>query len=221
MSKKYFLYDEQGNPSDKSFTIEELVDMKLTGEHYVCPELGTPTQIKSIAELKQVIWQPPKVIVDKPWQPPKIGEKSVETNHIENIVHSPNYLIKRIAAHIIDSVFLYIVLRILILLADANMFGMDIYFIQDFLSNHLWLGVVLLYYIISEGTMQATLGKHVMKLKICKADGLDINIGTAIIRNLGKIVSALILLIGFIMIFWDKKRQGLHDKIANTIVITK
>ena len=61
MSKKYYLYDKQGNPSTKSYTIQELEDMKLTGEHYVCPELGAPAQIKSIPELKQVIWQPPKV----------------------------------------------------------------------------------------------------------------------------------------------------------------
>lgn len=218
MAKKYFLYDEQGNPSDKSYTIDELADMKLTGEHYVCPELGSPTQIKSIPELKQLIWQPPKVIVDKPWQPPKIGEKSVEINNIENMVHSPNYLIKRIAAHFIDSIILYIIFIILIELMGE---GMLIISIGDFLDYHLSIVMVLFYYIVSESTTQATLGKHVMKLKICMADGQEINVGTAILRNLGKIVSVLILMIGFMMIFWDKKRQGLHDKIANTLVINK
>jgi uncharacterized RDD family membrane protein YckC len=36
---------------------------------------------------------------------------------------------------------------------------------------------------------------------------------------IGKIVSSIILFIGYLMILWDGKKQGLHDKIAGTVVI--
>ncbi|HCB22768.1 TPA: RDD family protein, partial [Candidatus Daviesbacteria bacterium] len=36
---------------------------------------------------------------------------------------------------------------------------------------------------------------------------------------LGKLASGLILGIGYLMVAWDSKKQGLHDKIASTYVV--
>ena len=41
----------------------------------------------------------------------------------------------------------------------------------------------------------------------------------AIIRALGYYVSALPFLLGFFWIIWDRRKQGFHDKLANTVVI--
>jgi len=65
----------------------------------------------------------------------------------------------------------------------------------------------------------ATPGKMLMGVKIVKTDGSPIGIGTAILRYVGYFVSALILFIGYLMIAWDGKKQGLHDKIAGTYVV--
>jgi len=40
-------------------------------------------------------------------------------------------------------------------------------------------------------------------------------------RNLGKILSGLILYIGFFMAIWTDKKQTLHDQMANTYVVLK
>ncbi len=64
-----------------------------------------------------------------------------------------------------------------------------------------------------------TPGKSIMKVEIVKANGTPIGIGRATLRFIGYFVSTITLCIGFLMIVWDSKKQGLHDKIAGTVVI--
>jgi uncharacterized RDD family membrane protein YckC len=64
-----------------------------------------------------------------------------------------------------------------------------------------------------------TPGKMALGLKIIRADGSPLSLGQAFLRYLGYIVSALILYIGFLWIAFDGRKQGIHDKIADTYVI--
>lgn len=64
-----------------------------------------------------------------------------------------------------------------------------------------------------------TPGKWVMRLKVTQFDGSNITWGAALLRYCGYIISAMILLIGFFWVFMDSRRQGLHDKIAETFVV--
>ncbi len=66
---------------------------------------------------------------------------------------------------------------------------------------------------------QGTFGKKIMGLKVVNEDGSKISIQTSAIRNLFKIISFLALYIGFIWIFFNKKRKGWHDIIAKTKVV--
>jgi uncharacterized RDD family membrane protein YckC len=58
----------------------------------------------------------------------------------------------------------------------------------------------------------------VMKLKVVGKDGERISFANAIGRFFAKILSC-ILYIGYIMIAFDSKKQGLHDKLASTYVV--
>jgi len=58
-----------------------------------------------------------------------------------------------------------------------------------------------------------------MGVKITKINGSSIGIGIAILRYIGYLVSAITVFVGYLMIIWDTKKQGLHDKIAGTCVI--
>ena len=63
-------------------------------------------------------------------------------------------------------------------------------------------------------------GKIAIGIKIVKMDGTPIGFGTTLLREIiGKIVSAIILLLGYIWILFDGQRQGWHDKIASTYVV--
>lgn len=77
-----------------------------------------------------------------------------------------------------------------------------------------------LYYAVQEsGTAQATIGKKATGLKVTSMTGERISFAQATGRYFGKIVSTLILFIGYFMMLWDVKKQTLHDKMAGTLVV--
>ena len=66
--------------------------------------------------------------------------------------------------------------------------------------------------------MQATPGKKVVGIKVTDLQGSRLSFGKAFLRNAGRIASS-ILFIGYIMINYTEKQQGLHDIIAGSLVI--
>jgi uncharacterized RDD family membrane protein YckC len=77
-----------------------------------------------------------------------------------------------------------------------------------------------LYFALQESSAaQATLGKRALGIKVIGGNGERISFLNATGRHFGKIVSSIILFIGYLMVLWDSRRQGLHDKMANTFVV--
>lgn len=65
-----------------------------------------------------------------------------------------------------------------------------------------------------------TPGKMLLRLRVLDANtGQAISTPKAIGRYLGYYVSMLPLMLGFIWVGIDKKKQGFHDKLAGTVVI--
>jgi uncharacterized RDD family membrane protein YckC len=80
--------------------------------------------------------------------------------------------------------------------------------------------VVWLYFALFESRRwQATLGKKAMGLRVTGLDGSKIGFGRATGRYFGKIISHLILYIGFMMAGFTERKQALHDMIAGTLVV--
>ncbi|MDB5297064.1 MAG: serine/threonine protein kinase [Phycisphaerales bacterium] len=79
-----------------------------------------------------------------------------------------------------------------------------------------------LYYAIQESSAaQATLGKRACGLVVTDLQGQRIGFGRATGRYFGKILSGLILAIGFIMAAFTERKQALHDMMAGTLVWKK
>jgi len=77
-----------------------------------------------------------------------------------------------------------------------------------------------LYFALMESSeRQATLGKMALGLRVTNLDGGRISFGQGTGRYFGRILSAIILFIGYFMMLWDDKKQTLHDKMANTLVV--
>ena len=68
---------------------------------------------------------------------------------------------------------------------------------------------------------QATIGKKALGLKVTTTDGGRISFGQATGRHFGKWLSAILLLIGYLMMLWDDRKQTLHDKMAGTLVVKR
>jgi uncharacterized RDD family membrane protein YckC len=79
----------------------------------------------------------------------------------------------------------------------------------------------LYYALLESSTWQGTLGKKALGLEVTDLEGRRISFGRATGRFFAKIISALILWIGFIMAGFTEKKQALHDMIAGTLVIRK
>ncbi len=66
-----------------------------------------------------------------------------------------------------------------------------------------------------------TPGYRITKMQVIRAaDGDDLSFVTGIVRLIGYAVDAVVFMLGFIWILFDAKRQGWHDKMAGTVVIS-
>lgn len=68
---------------------------------------------------------------------------------------------------------------------------------------------------------QATFGKQALGLIVTDMNGERITFGKAAVRFISKIISGLIIGIGYLMQPFTDKKQALHDMIAGTLVYKK
>lgn len=87
------------------------------------------------------------------------------------------------------------------------------------LSNVIGIGLGVLYGWFFITRYSATPGKMALGLKIVRPDGSPLTTGRVIGRHFAEWLSAIILLIGYIMAGFDPQRRALHDRICDTRVI--
>jgi uncharacterized RDD family membrane protein YckC len=121
----------------------------------------------------------------------------------------------RVGAYFIDAILLSVVNGIIIGVffgGFGTMSAFGVGMIVPFILN-------ICYFPIMESSQrQATLGKMAVGIKVGDLHGERISLGNALGRYFAKILSGIILFIGFMMVGWDSKNQGLHDKLADTYV---
>ena len=80
--------------------------------------------------------------------------------------------------------------------------------------------LVWLYFAICESSAwQASVGKLAIGIRVTDLEGRRISFWRALGRYAAKVLSWFILAIGFLMIGWTRRKQGLHDMLANTLVL--
>ncbi len=78
-----------------------------------------------------------------------------------------------------------------------------------------------LYFVLLTGLKGQTLGKMAAGISVVNQEGLVPGVGRAALREtVGKFVSTIALLLGFLWVVWDPEKQGWHDKMAGTHVVT-
>ncbi|MGA2358261.1 MAG: RDD family protein [Terriglobales bacterium] len=71
---------------------------------------------------------------------------------------------------------------------------------------------------MESSSYQATLGKMIFGMKVTDLNGNRISFERATGRHFAKWLSAMILCIGYIMVGFTERKQGLHDLLAGTLV---
>ncbi|HCT29219.1 MAG TPA: RDD family protein [Bacteroidales bacterium] len=88
-----------------------------------------------------------------------------------------------------------------------------------------WIFTIIagwLYFSLMESSkFQGTIGKLALGIIVTDMEGNKISFGKATGRYFGKIISGIILYVGFMMAGFTEKKQGLHDILAGTLVWKK
>ena len=80
--------------------------------------------------------------------------------------------------------------------------------------------VKMIYQIIAESTArQGTIGKRILNIKVCDLNGERLTLAHSAGRNFAKIFSVLSLFTGYLLSFFNRRQQCLHDIIAGTLVM--
>jgi uncharacterized RDD family membrane protein YckC len=125
----------------------------------------------------------------------------------------------RVVAYIIDGVVLNIATWIIALVAGVDIFAGGTSNLA-LTTNGISLVISWLYFALMESSERgATLGKMALSLRVVTENGQRLSFANATGRFFAKIVSALILGIGFIMVGFTDRKRGLHDMMASTLVV--
>jgi uncharacterized RDD family membrane protein YckC/Tfp pilus assembly protein PilE len=132
---------------------------------------------------------------------------------------------KRFAAFILD----YIIVVVLAMMAGAVIglvYGIGAGAPTDDAASG--LGAIAgflvwwLYYALMESSArQATLGKMALSIRVVDGQGNAISFGRATGRNLAKLLSGMILMIGYLMAGFTSRKQALHDIVAGCLVVNR
>jgi len=155
--------------------------------------------------------QPPGVVV--PWSAPYAG------------------FWRRFVALVLDGLILTFVTAPLQWFMRAPVFGWmnsDSMRFEDLMSL-LWASAATiflcllcnwLYFALLESSkLQGTLGKAALNIRVTDLEGRRISFGRATGRFFGKWISQALLLIGYLIQPFTRRRQALHDLLAGTLVV--
>lgn len=130
---------------------------------------------------------------------------------------------RRFVAYIIDAIVLSIVAYPILMFAGLGDVEPGT---EPEIGTGFWLAYLAvivinwLYFALLESSgKQATLGKMALGMVVTDLDGNRVSFGKASGRFFGKILSGLILLIGYIMAAFTERKQALHDMLAGTLVL--
>lgn len=132
----------------------------------------------------------------------------------------------RFAAYLIDSMILGLVFFPLgfilgaVLAATGSARNSDLMAVVNMLTNVVSIAAGWLYRsLLESSSWQGTVGKKLLGLKVTDLNGNRISFGKATGRYFAMILSGMICFIGFFMVAFTEKKQGLHDMLAGTLVV--
>jgi uncharacterized RDD family membrane protein YckC len=130
----------------------------------------------------------------------------------------------RVMAHLIDSLVCFAAVSIAGFIFLTTFFADVAVSDEDYneMFTPVSITIAWLYFALMESSgKQATLGKIACGLVVSDMQGRRISFGRASGRFAGMFISALVLGIGYLMCGWSARKQCLHDKMAECLVLWK
>jgi uncharacterized RDD family membrane protein YckC/Tfp pilus assembly major pilin PilA len=130
---------------------------------------------------------------------------------------------RRSAAYLLDGIIVgvagWIVATVLMvgLIASGSVSAMVAGVVLNYFAI---IALYWLYFALQESSAaQATIGKRALGIKVTDEHANRISFARATGRFFGKIISALIANVGFMLAGWTERKQALHDMMASTFVV--
>lgn len=137
---------------------------------------------------------------------PDTGEARPES-HIDSGIYGGFWV--RVVASVIDWIVVGVATGVIAAAAMGMLgVGITLYMITAWLYEALLLA----------SAKQATLGKMAMGLLVTDYDGRRLTFGRATGRHFAKYLSSATFGIGYILVAFTDRKQGLHDLVASTLV---
>jgi uncharacterized RDD family membrane protein YckC len=116
---------------------------------------------------------------------------------------------RRLVAYLIDYAILLVVYGVVYAIGDQN------------LATVVSIAFGLAYFTYFEGGPKGqTPGKMALGIRVVDfGAGGPIGYGRGAIRYVGRLVSGIVCLLGYLWMLWDKEKQTWHDKFANSVVV--
>lgn len=191
---------------------------EVSPEHRFCAQCGTAVNQPSpflSPEVERASHSHSPLIHEESWATPQ-GEP-------QHLAQGYAGFWRRVVAYVVDYVITLVVgfvigFFLLSWLLESNQV-VDVEQVEIY-ANGIGFFITWLYFALMESSSkQATFGKIILGAKVVDVEGQRISFGRATGRHFGKILSALLLGIGFIMVAFTQRKQGLHDMLARTLVV--
>lgn len=131
--------------------------------------------------------------------------------------------IQRFAAYVLDGIILFVIMIPVAIAVVVSMGTPETAAEARNLEttvNLLTALIIWVYFAGQEsGSHSATFGKRALGLYVTDVNGDGISFWRATGRHFAKYISGLLCLMGFFMVFFTPRKQGLHDMIAGTLVV--
>jgi uncharacterized RDD family membrane protein YckC len=116
---------------------------------------------------------------------------------------------RRLAAVLVDSLVLLVIYGILYaIFGESAAAGLNL------------IAGIAYYTLLEGGAAGRTLGKKLLGIRVVDFNGGgSIGYGRAAIRYIGRLVSSIPCLLGYLWMLWDKEKQTWHDKFATSVVV--
>ncbi len=131
----------------------------------------------------------------------------------------------RVLAQLVDTTAILVLVAILVIaatvaapewaLSGSEVAGLTI----DQFALVATLVIALTYHTVLVAAWGATIGKLVFRMRVVTITGQPVNWWQTLLRTVGLLASLVTLGVVFLWIPRDRKNQGLHDKLAGTIVV--
>ncbi|MFC7348304.1 RDD family protein [Chryseobacterium zhengzhouense] len=220
MEQKYFIH-EAGNRKGP-YTLNKLKDLNINKFTLILHDgINNWTEAGNLYELKSLFETPapsPINLNKEIQKAPEILPQTTNTNYISNKIGIVEYLNTTIKVYYPNEIIEY---------RYAN-FG------ERFLARLLDVFIIIipsaivpllpgwLYFSLMHcSDSQQTIGQKALNIKLLSTDGAKINFGQSTGRFFANILNVFTFFIGFLMFFFNRRNQCLHDSLASTLVVSE